>query len=224
MTRTEAPSPPTGPARIPPPRSANTRAAYFAWRTSVDGRTAWEAIQRLALQQSALHSRLSVNALVEAVRATYRVEINNTYRAWLADDLVTRYPTLVEKIERRVRRPKLAVRATLAHLGGVRIPEAQVQRDVVRLYEQFGCLVYSLSQPRETMQTPGIPDLYVFNRRVRVAWWHETKAVDGKLSDDQLTFMAACQLCGAGHVVGGLDAAKAKLTELKLIAAIGGGG
>jgi len=101
-----------------------------------------------------------------------------------------------------------------------RMPEKAVQAAVVRLYRVFGCVVYGLSQPRATMQSEGIPDLLIFAPRRGVAWWHECKTVGGHLSANQAAFGELCHLCHVGHVVGGLEAAKAQLAAVGLVARI----
>jgi hypothetical protein len=98
--------------------------------------------------------------------------------------------------------------------------EKQVQAAVVRLYRAFGCLTFSLAQPRATMQAEGLPDLWVFAPRRGAAWWHEVKAEGGQLRAEQARFGDLCRLCDVGHVVGGVADAKAKLTALGLIARV----
>lgn len=94
----------------PPGRSArqNTPGAYIAWRNSGEGMRAWDAIRDAALREARDGAtRISVNRLVEEVRRLLKVEVNNTFRAWIADDLVLLYPRLRDVIERRRRRAKL---------------------------------------------------------------------------------------------------------------------
>jgi hypothetical protein len=75
--------------------------------------------------------------------------------------------------------------------------EKQTQADVVRLFRAFGGVVYSLSQPRATKQAPGLPDLYVFFPRRRVALWWETKRpTGGRLSPAQEEFRDFCHHTG----------------------------
>lgn len=102
-------------------------------------------------------------------------------------------------------------------MTAIRVPEKTVQAAVIRLYRQFGCVVNSLSQPRATMQTPGIPDLYIHCTKKAASWWHETKAVDGKPSEAQLDFFARENICGGTVVLGGVDAAKLQLRAIGLI-------
>lgn len=99
------PRPPTGPLVLPPPPAANTPAAYRAWRATADGDEAWGWILGRAREALATgRDRLSAKALVEGCRARLKVEINNTWTAWIADDLVTAEPGLLAIVERRRRR------------------------------------------------------------------------------------------------------------------------
>jgi hypothetical protein len=85
--------------------AANEPTVYRAWRGSYGGRLVWDYV--LAQAQQLLRTgelRVSVNALVEQARAKFHVDVNNTYRAWLADDLVREEPRLVNVIERRQRK------------------------------------------------------------------------------------------------------------------------
>ena len=96
---------PSGPASPGADARANTGAAYGAWRNTGDGLRVWQFLLTRAKQlwhQGA--KRVSVNALVEAARQELKLDVNNTYRAWLADDLVRAEPGLDRVIERRVRR------------------------------------------------------------------------------------------------------------------------
>jgi hypothetical protein len=102
----------------------------------------------------------------------------------------------------------------------VKLSEKRVQAAVVRLYESLRCKVYVLSQPRATMQTPGLPDLWVFAPSVGRAWWHETKAEGGKPSPAQVVFEERCGSCGVGHVIGGMEAAKNHLRAVGLVARV----
>lgn len=96
----DIPDPPTGPRAMP--AAANTLQGYWRWRESEDGRTVWRAIERWALEQ--YPGRISAKALVERARNEMRREVNNTYTAWIGDDLVRRHPHLLDAIERRARK------------------------------------------------------------------------------------------------------------------------
>jgi hypothetical protein len=95
--------------------------------------------------------------------------------------------------------------------------EKETQRAVVRLFMAAGCRVYSLSQPRSTMQTEGLGDLWVFCPRRRTAWWWETKRPGGKLRPEQREFREQCEGTGVRYGVGGVEEAEALLIELRLV-------
>lgn len=102
----DLPAPPTGPAVETPTREQNRYAAYVEWRQSREGACAWVSIKD-RVRELLLHKaepRISVKGLVEQCRAEMTVKINNTYTAWIADDLVRWDPRLLNLIERRKRR------------------------------------------------------------------------------------------------------------------------
>jgi len=114
-----APAPPTGPAADVPTAAANRAEAYLAWRATQDGTLVlrW-LLDRARERLAAGRRRISVNALVEAARVALGVPINNTYRAWLADELVMRDPGLLGVIERRRRaKPGPTLESETAHVG-----------------------------------------------------------------------------------------------------------
>lgn len=97
-----------------------------------------------------------------------------------------------------------------------RIPEKHVQRQIVCLLERIGAKVYVLGTTRPrgdypgTMQTPGVPDLYVFLPETPQQWrglavWIEVKAKGGRLRPAQADFRDRCQVALTPHLVGGLD-------------------
>lgn len=92
--------------------------------------------------------------------------------------------------------------------------EKEIQRDVWKRYIAFGCVVYWLSQARETKQTAGLGDLYVIHRRRREAWWHETKTLSGKQSSAQVDFENWNREAGITVVVGGILAAEEQLVAI----------
>lgn len=99
---------------------------------------------------------------------------------------------------------------------GARATEKQVQAAVERLYRLFGCVVNNLSQPRATMQTPGIPDLYVQCPKRGLSFWHETKTSSGRLSAAQVAFRDREAACRRVVVVGGVAEAKQQLARCGL--------
>lgn len=97
--------------------------------------------------------------------------------------------------------------------------EKFVQQRVIALYKAFGCDVATLSQPRATMQTPGIPDLYVFPPRGLRAFWHETKRPKGaRTSEGQVKWKLKCLHCQTDVVTGGVEDARAYLQRIGLVA------
>jgi len=78
----------------------------------------------------------------------------------------------------------------------------------------MGCSVVSFSQPRKTMQTPGIPDLKIYFKDH--TWWHEVKTEGGRQSADQKAFQAVAEAAGERYVLGGVEAAVQILRELEI--------
>jgi hypothetical protein len=89
--------------------------------------------------------------------------------------------------------------------------EKEIQADVRKLYIAFGCVVYNLSQPRATKQSPGLADLYVVHRGSHQVWWHETKTPAGQQSLAQKYFQEIHTRTPVGYVVGGRLAAEEEL-------------
>lgn len=92
--------------------------------------------------------------------------------------------------------------------------EKDIQSDVRKRYIAFGCTVYNLSQARASKQTPGLGDLYVIHRRLRFAFWHETKTPSGQQSSTQRDFEQWNREAGVVVVVGGVLAAQNHLVEI----------
>lgn len=99
--------------------------------------------------------------------------------------------------------------------------EREVQHDVVKLYEDLGCVVARLSQYRASRVVEGLPDLLVFPPlRARSAgpFWHEVKTPSGKQSPAQLEWQRLCEARGVVYVVGGTAAAIDQLRAIGLVA------
>lgn len=92
--------------------------------------------------------------------------------------------------------------------------EKEVQRAIKQLATDLGFFVTDFSQPRRTMQTRGIPDLYLTQASKQFRVWVECKAPGRKRSMDQLLWHAAVQPAGA-HVwtCDSVQAFAAKLNE-----------
>ena len=87
-------------------------------------------------------------------------------------------------------------------------PEDKVSRDVRHFLKMMGCSVYSTEQGyrRErggTRQTPGIPDLLVFNHSDSAVpfFFIEVKAPGGKLRESQEVFQAECERTNIPYIV-----------------------
>ena len=63
--------------------------------------------------------------------------------------------------------------------------EKQIQQDIRAALLMLGFDVTSFSQPRATLQTMGIPDLYARHMAWGLRVWVEVKTKTGKLSLDQ---------------------------------------
>ena len=66
--------------------------------------------------------------------------------------------------------------------------EKQIQQDIRAALLMLGFDVVSFSQPRATMQTMGIPDLYARHMAWQLRVWIEVKTPAGKLSLDQVVW------------------------------------
>jgi hypothetical protein len=78
--------------------------------------------------------------------------------------------------------------------------EKAEQTEIAKAARAFGGKVYNLSQPRASKQSPGIPDLWLVFRRVRLAvWWETKRQVGGRLSPAQVEFADECHHCGVAH-------------------------
>jgi hypothetical protein len=97
------------------------------------------------------------------------------------------------------------------------IDEKTEQLEVTKLFRSFGFTVRNLSQPRETKQSPGFPDLWVTHDTLPIAFWWETKRqVGGKFSDAQLTFREDAVRCGVGCGAGDRHHAAQHVIDLGL--------
>lgn len=106
-----APDPPTGPATDVDEKfgqESDRFERYQEWKRTPEGKRACLAIAGLAFAEKKRGAiRISTKFLVETVRRTERVTITNTWTAWIADDLVAKYPEFLPLIERRARsKPK----------------------------------------------------------------------------------------------------------------------
>ena len=97
--------------------------------------------------------------------------------------------------------------------------ELDVASEVRDLYEGLRLKIVSFSQPRATMQTPGIPDWRVYCERKRLAWWVELKREKGgKQSKAQRDFQAMAETCGESYeLIDSYDAAYRHLQSIDVI-------
>ncbi len=99
------PNPPTGPEAVVPSKEDGRYPAYIEWLDSDEGRAFWHALNTAArAAYKAGESRFSTRTYVARYRDDNKVKINDHYTAWLADDLATEHPDLLDIIERRVRK------------------------------------------------------------------------------------------------------------------------
>lgn len=108
-----------------------------------------------------------------------------------------------------------------------RVSEKAEQAAIVELLETLGAKVYVLGTVRKhgdhpgTMQTPGLPDLLIYLRRVHrpeAAIWAqlltvEVKARGGRLRPAQREYADLAEGAAVAHIVGGLDAVIEWLTD-----------
>ena len=99
------PPPPSGPEGRIPSRPEGEYHSYLVWKQSPDGHRAcaW-ILDRVMARLRAGEQRISTRTILCECRDALKVEINNIYSPWIADDLIVRYPELLDVIERRKRR------------------------------------------------------------------------------------------------------------------------
>ena len=82
--------------------------------------------------------------------------------------------------------------------------EESYRLEIKAAYEAIGCVVVNFSQARRSRQTPGIPDLKVYNGEH--TWWHEVKRPGQTQSPVQKQFQAMAEAAGELYVCGDYDA------------------
>lgn len=87
-----------------------------------------------------------------------------------------------------------------------RITEKQVEHMADKLMQTLGFEIIRFSQPRNTMQSFGIPDRKYYHTSKGITLWYEAKRPGGKQSFYQLNFQAMVESCGEIYVVGTDDA------------------
>lgn len=88
--------------------------------------------------------------------------------------------------------------------------EKDVEHACDKLMNMLGWSVVRFSQPRNSMQTPGIPDRrYYPPLQIRGSgyrgFWMEVKRQGGKQSLHQMAFERMCENAGEDYVLGGVD-------------------
>jgi hypothetical protein len=94
-------------------------------------------------------------------------------------------------------------------------PEKAVQRAVTKALKTLGFHISDLSQPRASMQTPGLPDLFAMHAGWKVAFWVEVKAPGGKLSVAQEAWHREAHASGVRVMT--VDSVAALVSELSRI-------
>lgn len=98
------PSPPTGPEAEEFAPEEGQPGAYIEWRNSEVGRKSLQWMARLALERKQAGAvRVSINWLSDELRTRRLVRHCNTWRPWMATDLISMFPTLVAVIQRKSR-------------------------------------------------------------------------------------------------------------------------
>lgn len=90
--------------------------------------------------------------------------------------------------------------ATTATQRRDRRPEKQIEAEIIRNLRILGFGVTKTSQPRPSMMTLGVPDLYAVHAGWRLRFWVEVKAGTNQPSPAQLAWHAQERAAG-GHVL-----------------------
>jgi hypothetical protein len=80
------------------------------------------------------------------------------------------------------------------------ILEKTEQLEIIKRFRVCHFRVYTLSQPRATKQTPGLPDLWCMHEQLPIAfWWESKRQIGGKHSDAQKEFAELAKSSGVRH-------------------------
>lgn len=96
------------------------------------------------------------------------------------------------------------------------VPERVVEAQCDDLVLQLGWQVVRFSQPRNTMQTPGIPDRKYYHMARRLTLWFECKREGGRQSQAQRRFQLMAEACGERYVLGGVAELRQAVIELTI--------
>ena len=80
--------------------------------------------------------------------------------------------------------------------------EKQEERIGDRFMALLGYVEIRFSQPRNTMQSPGIPDRRYMHPETGHAVWWEAKREGGKQTPAQKRFQQLCEICGEVYLCG----------------------
>ena len=95
--------------------------------------------------------------------------------------------------------------------------EKRVEADIIGALRTLGFAVTKTSQPRPSMLTIGVPDLYAAHPRWGLRLWIEVKRPGGKPTAQQVAWHRCERLAGGTVLV--LDSVAAMLAELKRLGA-----
>lgn len=96
--------------------------------------------------------------------------------------------------------------------------EKQVERECDEIMTTLGFTVIRFSQPRNTMQTAGIPDRKYYHAERGCTLWFECKRPGGKQSPGQELFQYLAESCGEQYVLGGrAELGRALCRSMRLI-------
>jgi hypothetical protein len=123
-------------------------------------------------------------------------------------------------------RAEAAVRRQLPQLAPVPDPaatrrdlilEKAEQAEILKRFRACRFKAYTLSQPRASKQTPGLPDVYLMHlERPLALWWESKRQIGGAFSEAQLEFAAGCDRCAVLRGAGDRYAAEAWLVAHRL--------
>jgi hypothetical protein len=100
----QPPPPPTGPLADRYTREEGKPHAFIKFMESDDGPPFWRALQDTALDAlGRQEKRFSTRTFLARYRDDEKVRINDHFSPWFADELVAKYPQLIDIIERRKR-------------------------------------------------------------------------------------------------------------------------
>lgn len=83
--------------------------------------------------------------------------------------------------------------------------EKDVEHRCDSLMSQLGWTVVRFSQPRNTMQTRGIPDRKYYHAVRGLTVWFEVKSATGRQRPAQKAFQDMAEACGEVYLIGGVD-------------------